>query len=138
MKRRYSELKNFETMEERFEYLKLHGEVGLDTFGADRYLNQIFYHTKEWRDIRKQIIARDNGCDLGLDEIPEGIFPIVHHMNAITVDDILSRNPDILDPEYLITVSPNTHKAIHYSMDELNAGRPPTVIERKPGDTTLW
>lgn len=123
------------TFEERFEYLKLGGVVGRSTFGYDRYLNQIFYTSWEWRRARRDIIARDNGCDLGIPgrDIPDRI--IVHHINPITMEDIESRNPIVLDPNNLICVSHNTSNALHYSSASLLTTLPPT---RKKGDTTLW
>lgn len=123
------------TFEERFEYLKLGGVVGRSTFGYDRYLNQIFYTSREWRHVRRDIIARDNGCDLGIPgrDIPDRI--IVHHINPITMEDIESRNPIALDPNNLICVSHNTSNALHYSSASLLTTLPPT---RKKGDTKLW
>ena len=123
------------TFEERFEYLKLGGVVGRSTFGYDRYLNQIFYTSWEWRHVRRDIIARDNGCDLGIPgrDIPDRI--IVHHINPITMEDIESRNPIVLDPNNLICVSHNTSNALHYSSASLLTTLPPT---RKKGDTKLW
>ena len=123
------------TFEERFEYLKLGGVVGRSTFGYDRYLNQLFYTSGEWRHARRDIIARDNGCDLGIPgrDIPDRI--IVHHINPITLEDIESRNPIVLDPNNLICVSHNTSNALHYSSASLLTTLPPT---RKKGDTKLW
>ena len=133
--RRYHELRRLETFKERFEYLKLHGNVGEATFGFDRYLNQQFYTSYEWRQLRRRVIIRDNACDLGIDghEIHRGLY--IHHMNAITVEDITSGNPDILDPEYLITVTHQTHNAIHYGDEKL---LPRQLVVRRPGDTKLW
>lgn len=121
--KRYSELIKFLTFEERYDYLKLNGRVGEDTFGFDRYLNQVFYRSKEWRSVRDFVIARDNGCDLAIDgrEIFDKI--LIHHMNPITKDDVLKRRDYILDPEYLITVTKRTHDAIHYSMVVIDAGK---------------
>jgi hypothetical protein len=135
MSRTFSELRQLTTFEERFRYLALHGRVGAATFGFDRYLNQQFYTSKQWRDIRHQIIVRDNGCDLGIDgyEIHNGLY--IHHLNPMTVEDVESGNPCILDPNNLITVSHRTHNAIHYG-DERLLPRPP--VERKAGDTKLW
>ena len=133
--RTYSELVRLDSFEERYKYLALQVQVGRETFGFDRYLNQDFYTSAEWRKARRVAIIRDNGCDLGLDgwEIHEGLY--VHHMNPLTVDDIVENNPDILNPEYLITVTLETHNAIHYG-DERLLPRP--LIERTPGDTKLW
>lgn len=132
----YSELITFETFEERYEYLRLDGVVGEETFGFDRYLNQEFYQrSQEWKRIRDFVIIRDQGCDLGIDgrEIREKI--IVHHMNPITKDDLLNRTPFLLDPEYLICTLKSTHDAIHYGDENLLMKGP---IERKPNDTCPW
>lgn len=112
--RNYSELIKLKTFEERFEYLKLNGRVGKDTFGFDRYLNQIFYLSPEWKSIRNDIIIRDNGCDLGMDgyEIEDRIT--IHHMNPIDASDIIHRSDFLLNPEFLIVTSLDTHNAIHY------------------------
>lgn len=135
MIRSYSELRRFETFEERFRYLALRGQVGESTFGFNRWVNQDFYTSREWRQARHRIIVRDNGCDLGIDgyEIHKGLF--IHHLNPITVDQIESGDPCILDPDNLITVTHRTHNAIHYG-DERLLPRP--LVERKPGDTKLW
>lgn len=131
----YSELRRLGTFEERFGYLSLDGFVGKATFGFDRWLNQHFYRSREWRQTRSGVILRDNGCDLGIEgyEIYEGL--IVHHMNPVSKRSFENGGEHILDPEYLITVSHNTHNAIHYG-DESQLPRGP--IERKPGDTKLW
>jgi hypothetical protein len=133
--RSYSELRRLLTFEERFKYLALRGEVGRSTFGFDRYLNQQFYTSREWRHIRQHVIARDLGCDLGIEgyEIHDKIY--IHHMNPMTVKDITHGNDDILDPEYLITTTHKTHNAIHYGDENL---LPRKFVERKPGDTKLW
>lgn len=133
--RTYSELRRFDTIEERFDYLALRGEVGRTTFGFERYVNQRFYTSREWRQVRHHVIARDNGCDLGVEgfEIFERI--LIHHMNPMTVDDITHGDDDILNPEYLISVSHRTHNAIHYGDAQL---LPRALTERKPGDTKLW
>lgn len=131
----YRELKNLETFEERFEYLKLGGGVGKSTFGFDRYLNQVFYRSREWQDVRKIVIIRDEGCDLGIfgREIPKGI--IIHHMNPISIEQIEDRDPDIFNPDFLVCCSHNTHNAIHYSDSDILYKEP---ITRTKGDTTLW
>ena len=131
----YRELSRLKTFEERFEYLKLVGVVGESTFGYDRFLNQMLYISKEWRRVRNNIIIRDNGCDLGVEgyEIPDMI--IVHHMNPISIEDLKEFSEDVLNPEYLICVSHNTHNAIHYGDKSL---LPIETIERKPGDTCPW
>ena len=135
MIRTYSELITFPTFEERYRYLRLEGKVGEDTFGFDRWLNQSFYKDPEWRAIRDKIIIRDNGCDLGIPgrEIYSRI--IVHHMNPITKDDILSRSAFLLNPEYLICTVKNTHDAIHYGDERLLIKAP---IERTKNDTCPW
>lgn len=132
----YSELMQLSSYEDRLQYLKLSGVVANETFGFDRYLNQHFYKSAEWRRIRDQVIIRDNGCDLGCSD--REIFGniIVHHMNPVTLED-LENNPDILlDPEYLICVSLATHNAIHYG--DINTNSMENNTERKPGDTRLW
>ena len=135
MIRRYSELRHIHTFEERFEYLKLNGSVGRETFGFDRYINQRFYTSKEWRDIRHYVIARDLGLDLGAEGYEINSRILIHHMNPIVVDDILHKNDDILDPEFLITTCHNTHNAIHYGDSSL---LPKPLVERSRGDTKLW
>lgn len=131
----YSVLKEFDSLEARFDYLKLGGHVGKQTFGWDRYYNQRFYHSAEWKAIRNKVILRDNGCDLGIPgfEIADKI--LIHHMNPIWIEDLRHHNPEILDPEFLICVSSMTHQAIHYGDRSL---LPQVPIERKPGDTKLW
>lgn len=131
----YSELVKIPTFEQRFEYLRLNGRVGEDTFGFDRYLNQIFYRSKEWHSVRDKVIFRDNGCDLGIAgrEIYGKI--LIHHMNPITKDDILQKSKFLLNPEYLITVSKITHDAIHYSDSNILYTNPAV---RKKNDTCPW
>lgn len=133
--RSYSELMRYDTLEERFRYLSLGGQVGVATFGFDRYMNQMFYSSSEWKRMRHVVIARDNGCDLGVDgwEIHDRIY--IHHMNPMTPDDLKHGNDDILDPEFLISVTHRTHNAIHYG-DERQLPR--LFVERRPGDTKLW
>ena len=133
--RTYSELIRLQTFAERFDYLKLDGQVGLETFGYDRYLNQRFYHSSEWRSIRDYIIARDLGCDLGMSgyQIYGKIY--IHHMNPITQMDIVHSNVDMIDPEFLICTTHNTHNAIHYGDASLLVTEP---IERRPNDTCPW
>ena len=135
MIRRYSELRHIPKFEERFDYLKLNGSVGRETFGFDRYINQRFYTSKEWRDIRHYVIARDLGLDLGAEGYEINSRILIHHMNPIVVDDILHKNDDILDPEFLITTCHNTHNAIHYGDSSL---LPKPLVERSRGDTRLW
>lgn len=134
--KRYSELLNLHTFEDRFNYLKLNGSVGADTFGFDRYLNQKFYSSPEWKSIRRQVIIRDNGCDLGINglEICGRIY--IHHMNPITVEDFKNDSMLVLSPEYLISVSLDTHNAIHYGNKNYAVNKLP--IERRPGDTCPW
>lgn len=133
----YKELSRLPTFEERFEYLKLSGIVGDDTFGRERYLNQRFYNSPEWRRLRKKIIARDNGCDLGIPgrEIPNGDMIYIHHMNPICALDIIDRTEYLSNPEYLITMSKSTHQALHYGTAD---SVPHDPVERMPGDTCPW
>lgn len=133
--RTYSELITIPTFEERFEYLRLDGRVGEETFGFDRYLNQVFYKSKEWLRVRDYVITRDNGCDLGMEghEIYDKV--LVHHMNPISKEDILKRSDWLLNPEYLISTIKNTHDAIHYGDSSLLITAP---IERRPNDTCPW
>ena len=133
--RTYSELITIPTFLARYEYLKLDGQVGKETFGFDRYLNQQFYHSDEWRSIRDFIITRDLGCDLGLEgyEIHGRIY--IHHMNPITVKDIRDYTDYLIDPEYLICTTHNTHNAIHYGDSSLLIAEP---VERTPFDTCPW
>lgn len=133
--RTYSELVTFKTFEDRFEYLKLGGKVGNETFGFDRYLNQTFYKSKEWRQLRYQIIARDCGRDLAMDGYDMAGRIYIHHMNPITVEDIINVSEYLLNPDFLVCVSFETHNAIHYgNKDNLI----PRFIERKPNDTCPW
>jgi hypothetical protein len=133
--RRYSELKELKTFKERFDYLKLDGVIGKETFGFDRYLNQIFYRSPEWKHIRQHVILRDQGCDLGVEgyEIYDKI--IIHHMNPVSADDIVNRADILLNPEYLISTVLNTHNAIHYSDESILSLLP---IERTKNDTCPW
>ena len=133
--RTYSELITLSTFEKRFEYLRLGGKVGKETFGFDRYINQIFYKDPEWLRIRNEVIIRDNGCDLGIEDREIHGRILVHHMNPITVDDILNRSKYLLDPEYLISTMKNTHDAIHYGDESLLTKDP--IIRRK-NDTCPW
>lgn len=135
--RTYSELIKIPTFEERFKYLELDGRVGIETFGFDRYLNQKFYRSSEWKRIRNYVITRDNGCDLAIPEreIPNGIRIIVHHINPISIEDITDKKEWIFDPEFLICTIKRTHDAIHYSDESILYSEP---IERTPNDTTLW
>lgn len=133
--RSYSELMRLSTFEERYDYLQLKGTVGRPTFGFDRYMNQRFYTSKEWRDVRLEVIARDMGCDLAVEghEVYERL--VIHHMNPMVPADIVGGEGDILDPEFLITTRHLTHNAIHYGDVSL---LPRQTVERRPGDTKLW
>lgn len=135
MNRNYTELSNLKTFEERYEYLKIEGKVGEETFGSDRYLNQIFYKDPEWLEARDKVIIRDSGCDLGIcDREIKGKI-LVHHMNPVTKEQILSRDPAIFDPEYLICTLKSTHDAIHYGDEKLLMKDP---VERTKNDTCPW
>lgn len=133
--RTYSELITLPTFKERYEYLRLGGRVGEDTFGFDRYLNQAFYKSEEWRSIRDHVITRDNGCDLGMEghEIFGRI--LIHHMNPIRKEDIINRSDILLNSEYLICTIKNTHDAIHYGDESLLVIAP---VERRKNDTCPW
>ena len=133
--RTYSEMITLPTFEERFRYLQLGGKVGEDTFGHDRYLNQMFYTSDEWRRIRRDVIVRDNGCDLGIQDREIHGLIIIHHMNPITIEDIINRSEFLLNPEYLISTVKNTHDAIHFSDERILITDP---IERRPNDTCPW
>lgn len=135
MIRTYSELITLPTFIERYRYLKLDGQVGVETFGYDRYLNQILYRTREWKRFRRDIIVRDNGCDLGCEGFDIFGKVLVHHINPITVEDVLSRSSKVFDPENAISTTLDTHNAIHYGDENLLLTEP---IERKPNDTCPW
>ena len=134
--RTYSELLKLKTFRERYEYLKLDGTVGEETFGFDRYINQMFYKSEEWKRIRNYVITRDNGCDLGISDrkIVDSVI-LVHHMNPITKEDIINKNEILLDPEYLITTIKPTHDAIHYGDESLLAE---DLVIRSKNDTCPW
>lgn len=133
--RTYSELITLPTFMERYKYLRIGGTVGTDTFGFDRYLNQAFYKSEEWKSIRRHVIIRDCGCDLGIEgrEIHERI--LIHHINPISEEDILGRSDFLLNPEYLISTSHRTHNAIHYGDDSILIDTP---LERRKNDTCPW
>lgn len=133
--RTYSDLRQIDTFVERFRYLSLRGNVGRSTFGFDRYLNQKFYNSREWRQVRHHVIARDNACDLGVPDYDIFHKAVIHHMNPMDVDDIVHGGDHILDPEFLITTTHDTHNAIHYGDESL---LPTFGKERAPGDTKLW
>lgn len=133
--RTYQELAALPTFEDRFDYLMLKARVGAETFAGERYLNQTFYTSRAWKDVRDIVIVRDNGRDLGIPGREISRAPLVHHMNPITIEDIERGNPDILDPDLLITTCLDTHNAIHYG-DRSRLPQP--YVERTPGDTLLW
>lgn len=135
MIRTYAQLSRLRTFEDRYKFLALRGSVGESTFGFDRYINQAFYRSRQWRDVRYHIIARDSACDLGVEGHDIHARLIIHHMNPMRADDITQGDDDIIDPEYLITTTHQTHNAIHYG-DESLLPRP--FVERRPGDTRLW
>lgn len=138
MIRTYSELITIPTFIERYRYLKLGDRVGEETFGFDRYINQAFYHSKEWKQLRSQIIARDLGCDLAFPtrEIPKCVKVFIHHMNPIDVNDLLCSSDYLANPEYLITTIKVTHDAIHYGDESLLFEEEPVI--RTPNDTCPW
>lgn len=133
--RSYSELRQLQTFDERFAYLSLRGEVGEATFGFDRWINQQFYRSREWMQVRDQVIIRDNGCDLGVPGYNIRSRLLVHHMNPVTPEALISGEEWVLDPDFLITTTHRTHNAIHYGDNSLLV-KPP--IDRRPGDTKLW
>lgn len=134
--RTYSEMIQLPTFIERFRYLKLGGEVGKETFGHDRYLNQILYSSQEWKRFRRDIILRDHGCDLACEgfEIIHGSM-LIHHINPISIEDVIRRDPKIFDPENVVSTVLRTHNAIHYGDESLLMIEP---IERRPNDTCPW
>ena len=134
--RSYSEVRKLESFEDRFRYLMLGGAVGDPTFGWERYLNQKFYQSAEWKRVRRDVIVRDNGCDLGVEGFDVYKNMYIHHINPMTAEDIRERNPIILDPDNLITVSHNTHNAIHYGDERFLTSIKP--VERRPGDHIRW
>jgi len=133
--RTYRELSRLNSFDERFLYLKLNGIVGESTFGYDRYLNQILYKTKRWREARDVVIIRDRGCDLGVDGYDIHSRILIHHMNPISIEDVEEERDCVFDPELLITTTLNTHNAIHYGNEELIYK---SLIERKKNDTCPW
>lgn len=136
MNKRYSELIKLQTFEERFEYLKLKGRIGIETFGSGRYLNQLFYHSPEWKRFERGIILRDYGRDLGIEDCGDKAPLVVHHINPITIDDVIKRNLEVLlNPENAITARDITHKALHYGDMSLLYF---SVKDRKPNDTCPW
>lgn len=135
MIRCYKDLSRLESFMERYQYLKIHGKVGEETFGLDRYINQSLYKSQRWKNIRSQVIIRDNGCDLGVDGHEIDRYIVVHHMNPITLEDIEEERDVVFDPEYLICCTSRTHQAIHFGDEGL---LPKDYIERRPNDTCLW
>lgn len=135
MRKTYSELITIPTLEGRFEYLNQGSTVGSETFGSDRYLNQKFYKSPEWRRVRDRVIIRDNGCDLAHPDYTIGGRVIVHHLNAITPEMVVNRDPALFDMDNLVCVSHETHEAITYGSKEM---LPEDPIERSPNDTTPW
>ena len=133
--RTYSELNQIKTFEERFRYLQLNKQIGIATFGFDRYINQNFYTSRQWKIIRNHVMVRDQSCDLGIAGRDIYGYVRVHHMNPIAVEDLEQGNTDVLDPEFLICTSLDTHNAIHFG-NESNIFRLP--VERTKGDTRLW
>lgn len=131
----YSELSRLRTFEERYRYLRLNGSVGRETFGFDRYLNQVFYRSRKWKSIRDQVIIRDNGCDLGIEGREINGRILIHHMNPISLDDIVNESEFLLNPEYLICTIHSTHNAIHYGDEKLLILDP---IVRSKNDTCPW
>lgn len=136
MKRSYTELMKLPTLKERYEYLSLSDKaVGEDTFGVERYLNQGFYASSEWRKIRREVIIRDQACELGLKDCPITGKVIIHHLNPITISDVTGKTNGLLDPDNLVCVSHNMHNAIHYGSSDM---LPDEHKERTPGDTVPW
>lgn len=135
MLRSYSELSRLRTFDERFRYLLLAGSVGVETFGFDRYINQRFYRSEEWKHVRNVVIARDNGCDLGIEGRDINGRVYVHHMNPMNLEQINDHMDLILDPEYLVCVTFATHNAIHYGDESYITLAP---VERQPNDMCPW
>lgn len=133
--RNYTELSKLKTLKERFEYLRLDGQVGADTFGSERYLNQEFYRSPKWRSARDKVIIRDEACDLGVPGYDIYDMVVVHHMNPISPEEIEKDSGSLYDPEYLIACTKMTHNAIHYGDENL---LPKDLVERKPNDTAPW
>lgn len=133
--RTYSQLILIPTFEERFEYLRLNGQVGADTFGFDRYMNQVFYRSDRWKRVRDYVIVRDKACDLACEGHDIQSRILIHHMNPLTVEDIVNETDYLMDPEFLISTVLRTHNAIHYGDKSL---LPSTPMERRPNDTCPW
>ena len=135
MTKTYSGVLRYKNFRDRYLYLQLSGKVGFETFGSDRYLNQMLYNSTEWKEIRRRVIVRDNGKDLAHDDYPISGRVIVHHIDPITREDILCRHPKVFDLENLIAVSHYTHEAIHFGDEDL---LPKDLVTRKPNDTCPW
>lgn len=140
MSRTYSELARLQTFEERYRYLRLGGNVAAETFGVERYLNQRFYVSRDWKDVRDWVLIRDSGgsdaaCDLGFPGREISHRPYIHHLNPLTPDQVRDNDPMLLDPENLVSTTHQTHNAIHYGTEEQ---LPRPFVERRPGDTDLW
>lgn len=135
--RNYTELSKLLTYEDRYNYLRLNGNVGIETFGFDRYLNQYFYNSKLWQEVKADVVIRDKGCNMGLEGFDINGMVLVHHMNPIKLEDILQKSELILDPEYLISVSLATHNDIHYGRD-LNIRSNRIPVQRSPHDQSPW
>lgn len=135
MIRSYTQLSQLKTFEERFNYVRVSASIGVATFGFDRWLNQAFYTSREWRHVRQDVIARDRGCDLGIEDFPLWDRIAIHHLNPISVRELNEGDPAILDPEYLISVAHDTHNAIHFGKEAPVKNR---IVTRHPGDTKLW
>ena len=135
MTKRYSEVQLLPTLKDRYEYLRIGGDVGIETFGSHRYLNQILYTSEEWKRTRREVIIRDNGCDLADQDYPICGKILIHHLEPITIEDILERRSCVFDLDNLICTSLNTHNAIHYSDSSL---LPKLPIERTKNDTCPW
>lgn len=133
--RTHHEMQQYAAFEDRYEYLRIPGAVGRATFGFDRYLNQKFYTSRQWKRVRDEVIVRDNGCDLGVPGYEIQDLILVHHMNPIRLEDLVAGNPDVLNPDFLVCTSKVTHLAIHYGDSKLLPALP---VERKRGDTRLW
>lgn len=136
MYRTYLELSQLKSFEERFEYCKCYANPSTVTFGGHRLLNQMLYQSPQWKSVRRKVIIRDNGCDLGVEDRPIQKNVLIHHLNPITIEDVVNHNPCVFDLNNLICVSHDTHNAIHYG--NISQLTPSTPIERRPGDTKLW
>lgn len=133
--RSYSEMRTYVTFEDRYAYLRLAGEVGAEVFGHDRWINQSFYRSRQWRAVRDFVIVRDNGCDLGVPGHEVHREGLVHHINPMTPEDLVAGEEWVLDPEYLVLTTQRTHNAIHYGDASLLRQSP---VARRPGDTKVW